>query len=118
MLSPEIKIYTKNNPAQMIENNERTILYCNEVFTRLFDINEVVADLWGTNCIDLIISLSNTIPDIEQLSAFVARSLADRLPSKIDDIKINTRTVVSIEYKSAVLKDGTLSHLWEYTVIH
>jgi hypothetical protein len=118
MFSTEIKILAKNEPAQLIEDNERTILFCNEAFTRLFDIREAVENLQGTNCIDMLISLSNTIPDVEKLSAFVARSLADRLPGKIHDIKINTRTVISIEYKSAILKDGTLIHLWEYIVMH
>lgn len=118
MLSAEIKIHTKNNPAQLIENNERMILFCNEAFTRLFDIRRTVEELLGTNCIDLMISLSNTIPDIERLSAFVARSLADRLPGKFQDVKINARTAITIEYKSVILKDGTLIHLWEYHILN
>jgi hypothetical protein len=118
MLSAEIKIHVKNEPAQLIENNERTILFCNEAFTRLFDVKGSVEEFLGTNCIDLMISLSNAIPDIELLSAFVARSLANRLPGKIQDIKINTRTTITIEYKSVILKDGTLIHVWEYLVIN
>ena len=118
MLAPEIKVHAKNDPAQLIENNERTILFCNEAFTRLFDIKGTVEDLWGTSCIDLIISISNTIPDVERLSEFVARSLANRLPGKIQDVKINIRTAITIEYKSVILKDGTLIHIWEYLIMN
>jgi hypothetical protein len=118
MLTPEIKIHAKNDPAQLIENNERTILFCNEAFMRLFDIRGAVGELLGTSCIDLIISISNTIPDVERLSAFVARSLANRLPGKIQDVKINTRTAINIEFKSLILKDGTLIHIWEYLIIN
>jgi hypothetical protein len=118
MLPPEIRIYVKHTTPQLIEDNERKILFCNEAFTRLFDIKQSSEELIGTNCIDLLISLSNNIPDVERLSAFVATSLSDRLPSKVYDIKINPRTIIYIDYKSAVLKNDVLIHVWEYTSMH
>ncbi len=118
MLSSEIKIYVKYTVPQLIEDKERNIVFCNEEFTKLFDIKQSSQDLIGTNCIDMLISLSNTIPDVERLSAFVATSLSDRLSGKIHDIKINPRTIISIYYKSVTLKDGALIHIWEYVPIH
>lgn len=117
MLLPEIKIYAKDSPAQLIEDYSRKILFCNQAFVKLFDIDQTSEQLMGTNCIDLLVSISNNIPEIEALSAFVAKSLAERLPSKIDNIKINPTTIISITYRSVKLKQNLPVHIWEYTVM-
>lgn len=117
MLLPEIKIYAKSTPAQLIEDYSRNILFCNQAFVELFDIDKFPDELVGTNCIDLLISISNSIPEIEDLSAFVAKSLAERLPAKIDNIKINSTTIISITYRSVKLKENLPVHIWEYTVM-
>ncbi len=116
MLLPEIKIYSKNTPAQLIEDYSRKILFCNQAFVRLFDIDKLPEELVGTNCIDLLISVSNNIAEIEDLSTFVATSLANRLPAKVDNIKINATTIISISYRSVKIKENLPAHIWEYTV--
>lgn len=116
MLLPEIKIYAKENPAQLIEDYSRKILFCNDAFVKLFDIDQTPEQLMGTNCIDLLVFISNNIPEIEALSAFVATCLAERKPAKIDNIKINPTTIITINYRSVKLKENLPAHIWEYTV--
>ena len=117
MLLPEIKTYAKNSPAQIIEDYSRKILFCNNTFVELFDINQTPEQLMGTSCIDLLVSISNSVPEIDSLSAFVAKSLADRLPAKIDNIKINSTTIISVAYRSVKLKENLPVHIWEYKVM-
>lgn len=116
MLFPEIKIYAKSTPAQLIEDYSRKILFCNQAFVELFDIDKFPEELVGTSCIDLLISISNSISEIEDLSAFVATSLVNRLPAKIDNIKINSTTIISVSYRSVKIKENLPAHIWEYTI--
>lgn len=105
------------NSGILVENEERKILYTNQLFCNMFSIPALPNQMIGIDCSDSAEQSKHNFEDSEYFVKRISEILENRNAIFSDELKLKDGRILERDYIPIYVDNEYKGHLWKYTDI-